>query len=116
MTILVIPVDSKPYGIIDPADEEPKLKWLQEKVGGYIEIVNLSPNAQMIVDEEGLLKEKEYNPKIKMVKYHLEFVFIKRRKRNETHNFYCLVLPNRLFFKPPRRKQLQIPSWFFMPP
>lgn len=62
MAILIIPVEGKPYKSLDFVGE-PELKWLQKQVAGYIEIINLSlaGNIQMIVDEEGLIKEKRVN-------------------------------------------------------
>lgn len=39
----------------------PTLKDLQGMVGGYIELVYLKSGSQMIVDEEGLFKNKEVN-------------------------------------------------------
>ena len=43
------------------AEIENDLSALQHEVGGYIEAVTLCTDAALIVDEEGLLKEKEYN-------------------------------------------------------
>ena len=37
------------------------LEALQNAVGGYIEVVTLATDMCLIVDEEGLLKGKEYN-------------------------------------------------------
>tara|TARA_X000001388_G_scaffold76317_1_gene73338 strand:- start:4557 stop:4793 length:237 start_codon:yes stop_codon:yes gene_type:complete len=43
-------------------DEMPTLEKLQELVGGYIEIVlSADMRKQIVVDEEGLLKGKEFN-------------------------------------------------------
>ena len=43
-------------------DEMPTLEKLQELVGGYIEIVlSVDMKKQIVVDEEGLLKGKEFN-------------------------------------------------------
>jgi len=39
----------------------PTLQELQELVGGLIAVVNLKDGSQMIVDEEGLLKNKPAN-------------------------------------------------------
>jgi hypothetical protein len=46
----------------------PTLEHMQKLVGGYIERVNLKPSISdgfrwMILDEEGRLKHKPYNPK-----------------------------------------------------
>jgi len=40
---------------------EPSLARLQELVGGYIEVVTLPSGNQLILDEEGKLKNKERN-------------------------------------------------------
>lgn len=42
-------------------DAPPTLKEAQNLVGGLVELVTLSNGDQMLVDEEGLLKEKPYN-------------------------------------------------------
>lgn len=41
--------------------EKFSLKELQAAVGGYIEIVRLSKNMSMVLDEEGKLKDKPLN-------------------------------------------------------
>lgn len=49
-------------GTIIRLDEiENDLRALQHAVDGYIETLGLQDGAVMIVDEEGLLKEKPYN-------------------------------------------------------
>ena len=47
--------------VIKINDNPPTLKELQKMVGGYIEIVHLANGDQMIIDEEGKLKEKPVN-------------------------------------------------------
>jgi hypothetical protein len=42
-------------------DEPPTLKEAQQAVGGLVEVVNLSSGEQLIVDEEGVLKNKPLN-------------------------------------------------------
>ena len=43
-------------------DEEATLKWLQEAVGGYIELIRTSRfDGDIWVNEEGILKKLEYN-------------------------------------------------------
>ena len=42
-------------------DGEPTLKAMQEAVGGYIEVVYAENGDQIIIDEEGRLKEKPIN-------------------------------------------------------
>ena len=42
-------------------DIDNTLEALQKAVGGYIECVSLATDICLIVDEEGLLKGKEYN-------------------------------------------------------
>jgi len=47
-------------------DKAPELKRLQEIVGGYIEVVPVlygGNHVQMIVDDEGLVKQKSINEK-----------------------------------------------------
>lgn len=41
-------------------EDSPPLAWLQEKVGGHIEVIKKG-NKQFIVDEEGLLKNQKPN-------------------------------------------------------
>ena len=40
---------------------ENTLEALQEKVGGYIEVVTMAKNARIICNEEGRLRELPYN-------------------------------------------------------
>ena len=42
-------------------DKEPTLKEMQKMVGGYIEVVYAENGDQIILDEEGRLKEKPIN-------------------------------------------------------
>ena len=42
-------------------DGEPTLKAMQEAVGGYIEVVYAENGDQIILDEEGRLKDKDIN-------------------------------------------------------
>ena len=42
-------------------EQKPTLKEAQELVGGYVAVIDLPDNKQMMVDEEGLLKRKEIN-------------------------------------------------------
>lgn len=39
----------------------PKLKEMQDFVGGYIEVIRISPNKQMVVNEEGLILKLPLN-------------------------------------------------------
>ena len=49
-------------------DKSPTLKEMQKLVGGYIEVIYLDSGDQMIVDEEGLLKQKEINRDASIIK------------------------------------------------
>lgn len=42
-------------------DSEPSLDEAQSAVGGYVELVELPDGDQLLVDEEGLLKNKRVN-------------------------------------------------------
>ena len=42
-------------------EQKPTLKEAQELVGGYVAIIDLPDNKQMMVDEDGLLKRKKIN-------------------------------------------------------
>ena len=44
--------------------EQFTLEELQTAVGGYIELVYLPNNEVLVVDEEGMIKEKLFNKKI----------------------------------------------------
>ena len=46
---------------LNDKDGEPTLKAMQEVVGGYIEVVYAENGDQIIIDEEGRLKEKPIN-------------------------------------------------------
>lgn len=48
---------------VDPSKHTVDLKWLQEKVGGFIQMVTLNDGSQIICDEEGKLKRKLVNKK-----------------------------------------------------
>ena len=45
----------------------PTLEWLQEQVGGYIEVVPVPGNQQLIVNEEGLLRGLKFNSLATMI-------------------------------------------------
>lgn len=53
-----------PFKVI-PCADVPSLGWLQGKVGGYIEIVNvhgrIGSNLKMVIDEEGKYKDYTAN-------------------------------------------------------
>lgn len=51
-------------GTITELDHRPTLEEAQGLVGGYIELVRIRPYT-LVVDEEGLLKKKQYNQKVK---------------------------------------------------
>jgi len=42
-------------------DKDNSLKQMQDAVGGYIELIYLSDNKVMVVNEEGLIKRLPYN-------------------------------------------------------
>ena len=46
---------------LNDKDGEPTLEAMQEVVGGYIEVVYAENGDQIIIDEEGRLKEKPIN-------------------------------------------------------
>lgn len=58
MSVLIIKTDGT-YETLPPGSGEPKLEWLKEQVGGWIEIVRLNLEdgieTQMIANEEGLI-------------------------------------------------------------
>jgi hypothetical protein len=42
-------------------DKKPTMKELQDEVGGFTELLSLKDGSQMIMDEEGTLKNKPLN-------------------------------------------------------
>jgi hypothetical protein len=54
-------VQMKPIVVII-TDVQPELEDCQKVVGGFVEMVYLEDGRQMLVNEEGLLKELPYNP------------------------------------------------------
>jgi hypothetical protein len=42
-------------------DKKPTLEEAQELVGGYVTLIKLPDGTQMLVDEDGYLKEKKVN-------------------------------------------------------
>ena len=54
-------VQMKPIVIII-TEIQPELEDCQKVVGGFVEMVYLEDGRQMLVNEEGLLKELPYNP------------------------------------------------------
>ena len=46
--------------VLEP-QETLKLEWMQQKVGGYIELIQLGDGKLLVVDEEGVLKDKAAN-------------------------------------------------------
>lgn len=53
MAIMCIDASSGDVTVVRDIQGEPTLAWLQEKVGGYIEIVGCLSGEQMICNEEG---------------------------------------------------------------
>lgn len=44
-------------------NKEPSLEEAQQLVGGYVEILNISPDMQVLVNEEGRMKGLPHNEK-----------------------------------------------------
>ena len=42
-------------------EPEPSLEWLQETIGGYVEKIDLPDGSQLIVDEDGRMKQSDPN-------------------------------------------------------
>ena len=57
LSCVVVPVGQKPY----VHEVENEIRSLQELVGGYIELLHLSPSILLICDEESKLKGREGN-------------------------------------------------------
>ena len=57
LSCVVVPVGQKPY----VQEIEHEIRNLQELVGGYIEVLRLSPSILLICDEEAKLKGREGN-------------------------------------------------------
>jgi len=58
------PASSEGYNesvVVTDIEGEPTLKWMQAQVGGWIELLRLSDNSQMIINEEGKLKDLLFN-------------------------------------------------------
>lgn len=55
------------------SDKPPTLEEAQDFVGGYVELVELSGGAQLLVNEEGLLRGLPYNSEASAVS-HLNIV------------------------------------------
>jgi hypothetical protein len=53
----------KTNGEVDEVVTKPTLKWYQNQVGGYIQMVILKDGSQLICDEEGKLKGYPVNQK-----------------------------------------------------
>ncbi len=53
MAIMCIAAETGDVTVVRDIPGDPGLKWLQEKVGGYIEIIQVLGGDQMIVNEEG---------------------------------------------------------------
>lgn len=60
MAVIIIPCGGESLEITDFKDEPP-LAWLQEQVAGPIVMIALG-NDQLIVNEEGWLKQLKLNP------------------------------------------------------
>ena len=56
--------------------DKPNLKQLQKMVGGYIQVVELPEiEKQILMDEEGKLKEKPVNPDVTMIAHEHKAIF-----------------------------------------
>jgi len=54
---------AKADGTEEALDHRPTLAEAQKICGGYIELVSVAGNKTLVVDEEGLLKNYNINPK-----------------------------------------------------
>jgi hypothetical protein len=61
MSILVVAVNGN-VGYF--SKNEISLQEAQELIGGYVEMTQLNSDTQLLVDEEGLLKQKAFNDKL----------------------------------------------------
>ena len=44
------------------SDKEPSLEWIQKTLEGYMEVVYLSGNRQMLVNDNGAINGMDLNP------------------------------------------------------
>ena len=56
-------------------DAEPTLKEMQEYVGGYIEVVYINDESEMVIDEEGKLKGKSVNKEATTIAHEHQAIF-----------------------------------------
>lgn len=62
-------LEKKPNEVWKRRQIENELEALQQAVGGYIETVTLDEDVVVICDEEGLIKEYEYNCEVNGVDF-----------------------------------------------
>lgn len=71
-TVQVINLNSEEKMLTTITDKRPTLKEAQDIVGGYVEMVIDNDKMQLMVDEEGLLKNLPFNPEAsKMADRHI---------------------------------------------
>tara|TARA_R110002012_G_scaffold61065_4_gene160045 strand:- start:1149 stop:1730 length:582 start_codon:yes stop_codon:yes gene_type:complete len=71
-TVQIINLDSEEKMLTTITDKRPTLKEAQDIVGGYVEMVIDTDLMQLMVDEEGLLKNLPFNPEAsKMADRHI---------------------------------------------
>lgn len=61
MRFVIIPVDGRSWTFENPNKKPPSLKQLQQLVGGYIELVELS-DCSVYINEDGIAKDLPFNP------------------------------------------------------
>lgn len=64
-----------PSGAIEIHDTDGKYDWLHEKIGGWIEAVQLRPDVTMYVDEEHKLKSSEPNEQATRLAHHFGAIY-----------------------------------------
>ena len=65
--------------------EDQTLETMQGLVGGFIEMVDIAPNIQVVCDEEGLLKNYPYNRQLPTGhQIHGNFLIVKGNRAGKT--------------------------------
>ena len=69
-------LENYPPHLITMADEQPSLEKAQELVGGLVELISLTSGDQLLINEEGLLKDLPVNDHATYIASHQSYVMM----------------------------------------
>ena len=72
----IMKLENYPPKLITIEDEQPSLEKAQELVGGLVELISLTSGDQLLINEEGLLKDLPVNDHATYIASHQSYVMM----------------------------------------